>query len=121
MILQFPPFNRVYDGQDVFLTNKADMTQYPPSSLKKGDVVLVETFVVRWPRQEKELGAGSSSTVAETSKEGGKGKGKSGVKGRREWTSWNIDFRLDCVSIIFKGSNYATEDSTIGDNDGFAA
>ena len=101
-----PPFSRVYDALDSFKP-KAAMSAYPLKDLKKGDILLVEMFVVRWPVKDEE----SANKDASTSK----GKTK-----RREWRRWNVEFRLDSLSVLYPGSDYA-QDVGFDDDDTFEA
>lgn len=72
---------------------KAQMDKYSVSDLEKGDIVLVEMYVTRWAiKDEKDR--------AETSK-------AKRFEKNRSWKKWNVDFRLDAISVLYPGSEYA--------------
>lgn len=66
------------------------------SDLKRGDIVLVEMYVTRW-------------TVKDDATDKGESKPSYGKK--REWKRWNVEFRLDAISVLYPGSDYAEEDA----------
>lgn len=80
------------------------MGKYDTDDLKKGDIVVVEMTIVRWAPKETD------------------GAGKKAPRKRREWKKWNVDFRLEAVSVIYPGSDYADEaEDQAANEDDFAA
>lgn len=72
------------------------------SELKRGDIVLVEMYVTRWPVKEEGSDKDDSS--------------KPSYGKKREWKRWNVEFRLDAVSVLYPGSDYV-EDITRDDEE----
>ena len=97
---QIPSFDRVYDATEIY-RRKSDMDKVAATSLKLGDIVLAEVFVTRWvPKDEP---ADSSSNISAQRKK---------LRGRtkkREWKTWNVEFRLDALSLLYPGSEYYVE------------
>lgn len=84
---------RCYDATSAY-KSKVDMTRYHTTDLKAGDIVLIEMSVIRWaPKSEAE-------------KKDFSVKGKP-FKAHKEWRNWNVEFKLDALSVIFPGSDYA--------------
>ena len=85
----------MFDAQTKY-TAKIDMFELESTDLKKGDLVLAEFFVTRWIPKEN----------SDTS---GTGDGKSRYGRKREWRRWNVDFKLDALSLLYRGSTYYVE------------
>lgn len=92
MIAQVPRFQRVYDALDKF-KGKAQMAKYNVGELKKGDIVLVEMYVTRWAIKDGSVG----KTEVDKAKR---------FKKNQVWNKWNVEFRLDAMSVLYPGSDY---------------
>lgn len=92
VITQLPRFDRIYDALDVY-QHKNKMEDYT-SELKYGDIVLVEMYVTRWVMKDES---------------NDKGESKPTYGRKREWKRWSVEFRLDAVSVLYPGSDYAEE------------
>ena len=83
----------MYDALDIYRTKKVEMLKYDAEELKAGDIVVVEAFVTRWMTKTEE-----GEAVPTSSFDSPKGKGT--AKPRREWKKWNVDFRLESISVL---------------------
>lgn len=94
---------RCYDASSAYKA-KVDMPRYHTTDLKPGDIVLIEMSVIRWaPKTDSDVSGG---------------KKKKSFKARREWRNWNAEFKLDALSLIYTGSDYA---DNVREDEAFAA
>ena len=90
----------MYDATETY-KRKNLMAPIAVTDLKNGDIVLVEFFVTRWIPKDEPNGVTSGAVQVV------KGKPK---RARREWKKWNVEFRLDAISLLFAGSKYVVEE-----------
>lgn len=101
-VLQLPVFDRIYDALDVY-QSKDKMPKYT-FDVKHGDIALIEMYVTRWAVKDDATD---------------KGDNKSNYGRAREWKKWNVEFRLDAISVLYPGSDYTKEE--IRPDEDFAA
>ena len=65
------------------------MATIDPASIRNGDVILLECTIKRWNTDRVNLGHGFTNG-----------------RQSREWTTWDVGFTLDAISILFPGSEY---------------
>ena len=70
------------------------MRRFDCTTLKRGDIVLAEFLVTRWAVKELNEGTGEGPSKP--------GKG-------RQWRKWNVEFKLDALSLMSRGSEYYIE------------
>ncbi|KAJ3557013.1 hypothetical protein NM688_g1704 [Phlebia brevispora] len=88
----------VYDGRHRFRGNKSQMDEFFACDLKPGDVVLLEMTVRRYiPTEKPKEPQGEGSAPV-----------KRPYTDKRIWRRWDIEFVLDCMSILFQGSKHAS-------------
>ncbi|KIJ04713.1 hypothetical protein PAXINDRAFT_21994 [Paxillus involutus ATCC 200175] len=71
------PFTAVFDAKKKFTDNKSQMHTRPASSLKTGDIILIEAWIRRYP------------SAKETRDQMDKG-----------WKTWKVKLELKAVSIV---------------------
>ena len=64
------------------------MEEYPVRNLKKGDILIVEMFVFRRAIYDECEGTASPAV-------------QDHALHQREWYRWNVDFRLDSISVLY--------------------
>ena len=102
---QIPSFDRLYDATDTY-RRKSEMDQISADQLDQGDIVLAELFIHRWiakpdlPDADAEIDSPSGKSKSRSSRYG------KGRAARREWKEWNVEFRLDALSLLYPGSQY---------------
>lgn len=74
---------------------KAKMPKYDVSDLKKGDIVLVEMYVTRWAIKDDTEGVPVDKAKR--------------FKRTKTWKKWNVEFRLDAMSVLYPGNDYAAD------------
>ena len=101
---KIPAFERIYDALDTY-KRKSDMMKLSHNDLKNGDIVMAEFLVTRWvPKDESDEVVPIAGPSFKKGRAGSKS--QSQKSGRREWKSWNVEFRLDAISLIYPGSDY---------------
>ena len=67
------------------------MSTIDPSSIRNGDIVLLECSIKRWNTDKGNLGHGFTSGRQSTT---------------RNWSAWDVGFVLDAISLLFPGSEF---------------
>ena len=102
-LAQIPAFERVYDALDTY-KRKSEMSRLPATDLRLGDIVLAEFYVTRWiPKEEVDENV---SVVGTSNAAQGKKKGNANKPGKKEWKAWNVEFKLDAVSLLVSGGDH---------------
>ena len=93
---------------------KSDMIKMAPKELQIGDIVMVEFFVTRWiPKEEDDDAAPVAGPSNRKSRSATKGNNQ---RGKKEWKAWNVEFRLDAISLIYPGHEYHDEQIKADEN-----
>lgn len=81
------------------------MRKIPFEELKKGDVVLLEVTVRRWlpaPDDNAEPSSGTSTICSAVTT-----RLMEVVRAvERIWSAWNVGFRMESISLLYKGSDF---------------
>ena len=102
---QIPAFDRLYDATDTY-RRKSDMDQLSADQLELGDLVLAEVFIHRWIAKPETTDAEGETDALPAKKKPRTSRYGQGRPARREWKEWNVEFRLDALSLLYSGSQY---------------
>ncbi len=100
---QIKEFDRSYDALESYKA-KNKMPKYAVSEIKTGDIVLIEASIIRWPIRNTPVAGGGTPPSPQKFV-------------RPVWKKWTAEFKLECLSVVYPGSDYYKGSDQIPDED----